>query len=112
MASPQFIQSSRSMYRGLSYSSCSGQLECLLGTTSKWCRFTCTYDSSLLTSNISRPQRLYPSSCDLPSGCPSPLPNFFNHAPHTANIHTQTSNPATDSGPPQPFTQTSCNTRT
>src|ERR1039457_5909113 len=83
-----------SIYRGLSYSSHSGQLECLLGTTSKWYCFTCTYDSSLLTSNISCPQRLYPSSHDLPSGCPSPLPNFFNHTPHTANIHTETGNPA------------------
>src|ERR1039457_2436910 len=105
MASPQFIQSSHSMYRGLSYSSHSGQLECLLGTTSKWCHFTCTYDSSLLTSNISRPQRLYPSSRDLPSGCLSPLPNFFNHTPHTANVQTRTSNLAHSLRAPQPFTQ-------
>src|ERR1039457_3583995 len=106
MASPQFIQSSRSMYRGLSYSSCSGQLECLLGTTSKWCRFACTYDSSLLTSNISCPQRLYPSSCDQPStGCPSPLPNFSTRPTHGHHSHT-------DSGPPQPFAQTSCNAHT
>src|ERR1035438_2802900 len=89
MASPQFIQSSRSMYSSLSYSSRSGQPECLLGTTSKWCCFTCTHDSSLLISNISRPQRLYPSSRDQPStGRLSPLPNFFNHAPHMANVHT------------------------
>src|ERR1039457_6715483 len=89
-----------SMYRGLSYSSHPGQLECLLGTTSKWCRFSCTHDSSLLTSNINCPQRLYPSSHDLPSGCLCPLPNFFNHA-HTRPTFTQ--KPATqltDSGHP------------
>src|ERR1039457_2138487 len=100
------------MYSSLSYSSCSGQPECLLGTTSKWCRFTCTHDSSLLVSNISCPQRLYPSSHDPPSGCLSPLPNFFNHAPHT--WPTFTHKPATwlQTQGTQPFMQTLCNART
>src|ERR1035438_8914275 len=106
MASPQFIQSSHSMHRGLSYSSRSGQLECLLGTTSKWCCFACTYDSSLLASNISRPQRLYPSSRDQPStGCPSPLPNFST-TPHTQPTFTHRLRA------PQPLAPTSRNTRT
>src|ERR1700690_1469573 len=99
------------MYSSLSYSSCSGQPECLLGTTSKWCRFTCTHDSSLLVSNISCPQRLYPSSHDQPStGCLSPLPNFFQpHPTHSQHSHTRTGNPALQTQGPQPFAQTSCN---
>ena len=72
----------------------------------------CTYDSSLLTSNISCPQRLYQSSCDPPSlGCLSPLPNFST-MPHTQPTFTQTSNLAYRLRAPQPFTQTSRNTRT
>src|ERR1039457_793243 len=112
MASPQFIQSSHSMYRGLSYSSHSGQLECLLGTTSKWCRFACTYDSSLLTSNICRPQRLYPSSRDQPStGRPSPLPNFSTCPTHSRHHSHKLVIQLTDSGPPA-LHVTSCNART
>ena len=89
------------MYRGLSYSSCSGQLECLLGTTSKWCCFACTYDSSLLASNISRPQRLYPSSHDQPStGRPSPLPNFSTCPTHSHHHSHKPVIQLTDSGPP------------
>src|ERR1039457_6032836 len=101
MASPQFIQSSRSMYSSLSYSSCSGQLECLLGTTSKWCYFTCTHDSSLPTSNISRPQRLYPSSHVQPStGCLSPLPNFSTCPTHSCHHSHKPVIRLSDSGPP------------
>ena len=47
-----------------------------------------TYDSRLQGININHPQRLYPSSHDLPSsGCPSPLPNFSNLTPHSC-VHT------------------------
>src|SRR5271154_1767314 len=75
------------MYRGLSYSSYSRQLDCQLGTTSKQYCFTCTHDSILPMSNISCPLGPCVPAVKTCLGCPSPhppdLPQHLPPAPQT-----------------------------
>src|ERR1035438_4507781 len=71
---------SASMYRGLSYSSCSRQPECQLGTTSKWNHFTCTHDSILPMSNIGCPLGPCVPAVMTCLGCPSPSSSRFTPA--------------------------------
>src|ERR1035438_3671238 len=83
MASPQFIQSSHSMYRGLSYSSHSGQLECLLGTTSKWCCFAFVHMILAFSHQISAAHRGYTQAVvTCPQAVRAPCPTFST-TPHT-----------------------------
>ena len=71
-----------SMYRDLSYSSCSGQLECLLRTISEWCYFAHIHMILVYPHQVSATHRCYTQAVvTCPQAVRAPCPTFLQHTP-------------------------------